>query len=160
MEGDHELLDPLGPLLANRTLVSFYDLVNPHPKASFRTLNMLPLFNMLLLFPAALYAAVLPSPASISQNRFNVSGFSGEPAYCVNTGKYPNWNGRILHADCVQALTYLKLHSADYSSIIYGFYSDEGGFRPPPSRSGDKGLNWRLPTTTIHRKQRTRREIM
>ena len=106
------------------------------------------------------YAAVVPFPVSISQNRFNVSAFPGEPAYCVNTGKSPEWNGRILHADCAQALTYLKLHSADYSNLVYGFYSDQRGFRPPPSPSGDKSLNWRLPTTTIHREQRTGIETM
>ena len=113
---------------------------------------MIPFLKVFLLFPATLYAAVVPSPASISQNRFNVSGFSGQPAYCVNTGKSPYWNGRILHADCVQALTYLKLHSADYTNLVYAFYTDQGGFAPPRSRSGEKALNWRLPTTTTHRK--------
>ena len=121
---------------------------------------MLPFYKVFLIFPATIYAAVVPFPASISQNRFNVSGLSGEPTYCVNTGHSPHWNGRILHADCVQALTYLKLRSADYSNTVYGFYSNQGGFAPPPSRAGDKVLNWRLPSTTIHGKQRIRRESM
>lgn len=110
---------------------------------------MLSIVNLLLFFPSILHAGVVPATGLISQPHLNVSSFSGAPAHCVNTGKHPSWNGRLIHADCETLLTYLKRQSRKYENVMLGFYSSKEGFTPPP---GYEALSWELPTTNTFRK--------
>lgn len=112
---------------------------------------MLCFFKLLVCCSVARSAAIIaPNPVFTSQAPgFNVTGLSDEHAYCVNTGRDPIWNGRILFADCATALSIFKRDMAEYTSMLYAFYSSKNGFEPPP---GSKPLEWKLPYTISHGK--------
>ena len=97
-------------------------------------------------------AALTPNPVlpSVQQSRSNLTALISsdeDAANCVNTGRYPIWNGRILFADCAAAISKFKLDTAGYASRLYAFYSAKNGYEPPP---GPKEMEWRLPYTLSH----------
>ncbi|KAG7006894.1 delta 8-(E)-sphingolipid desaturase [Physcia stellaris] len=105
---------------------------------------MLSLVTLYLFLTSALCGAVPPAAILTSQLFNNLTSFSGQPATCVNTGKVPMWNGRIIYGDCEKVVSQLKQSTAKYANQLYAFYSPTGRFRPLP---GHKELEWSLPTT-------------
>ena len=95
-------------------------------------------------------AVIAPNSVLTSRPLLNLTALSGGHANCVNTGRHPIWNGRILFADCAIALSNLKRETAEFASVLYAFYSSKTGFEPP---SGSKELEWRLPYTISHGEQ-------
>ena len=105
---------------------------------------MLSIVTLHLLFASALSAAVTPAAMLTSQLFKNLTSSHGQPATCVNTGKVPQWNGRILYGDCEKVVSQLKLSTAKYANQLYAFYSPRCKFQPLP---GPRELIWSLPTT-------------
>ena len=103
--------------------------------------------KLLVCCTVAQSAAIVPNPVLTSQPLLNLTALSDEPANCVNTGRHPTWNGRILFADCAKALSDLKRDTAAFANVLYAFYSSKNDFKPPP---GPKELEWRLPNTLSH----------
>ena len=108
-------------------------------------LFLLPLSSCLMISP--LPPSSLFSPSSNVTSQLNISN-SSPNSHCVSTGKYPEWNGRIRYSDCEVALSSLRHQTAKVSDELFAFYTDNGGYKPPPSPSPD--LEWTLPTTMIY----------
>ena len=109
---------------------------------------MLIFLQSLLLIREALCAVLPPAPTLLSQPAGNLSAGSDTQAYCVNTGRYRQWNGRIMYSDCQRALAILKDQTIKKYDMLYAFYTPHDGFKP----LSPQYLNWKLPQIITYRR--------